>query len=90
MINKANIIYLSLIKCQKVIHSILIAKLYKIVNGFDIKAIIKTIMRMILGLAISLILCIDLKSLYNYFIKLGITQENQLIIDMISLRQLYK
>jgi hypothetical protein len=37
-----------------------------------------------------LIICVDLKSLYNCLIKLGIIQEKRLIINIICLCQLYK
>jgi hypothetical protein len=37
-----------------------------------------------------LFLCIDSKSLYNYLVKLRITQKKSLIINFICLQQLYK
>lgn len=66
------------------------AEMYEIVYGFDIKVVIKAIFRKIFGFVISLILCIGLKSLYNYFVKLNIISKKQLMVDAISLYQLYK
>ena len=85
--NKANIIHWSSIKCKRVIHSVLPAELYGMAHGFDIGAVIKATLGKILGLAVLLILCTDLKSLYNCLIKLGTTQEKQLMVDVMSLRQ---
>lgn len=59
-------------------------------HGINIKTVIKATLGKILGLAISLILCLDLKSLYDYLVKLGTTQEKQLIVDVMSLCQSYK
>ena len=59
-------------------------------HRFDIGAVIKVTLGKILGLAIPLILYIDLKSLYNYLVKLGTTQEKRLMVDVMSLRQSYK
>lgn len=60
------------------------------VHGFDIKIVIKVMLKKILRFAILLILYINLKVLYNYLIKLSIIKKKQWIIDMISLYQLYK
>lgn len=74
VINKANIIYWSLIKCKKVTRtSVLAAKLYGIVHGFDIKVVIKAILEKIPRSSIPLILCIKSEFLYNCLVKLGIT-----------------
>ena len=43
IINKANIIYWSLIKCKRVIRSVLVLELYAMAYGFDIGAVIKLI-----------------------------------------------
>lgn len=40
--------------------------------------------------AISLILYTDSKSLYDYLVKLETTQEKQLMVDVMSLSQLYE
>ena len=60
------------------------------VYGFDIKVVIKATLRKILTSTISLILCINSKLLYDCLVKLGTTQEKQLMVDVISLRQSYK
>ena len=54
------------------------------VHRFNIKTVIKTILKKMLGSVILLILSIDLKFLYNYLVKLGTTQKKQLIVDIIS------
>jgi hypothetical protein len=55
-----------------------------------IKAIIKSTVNKILNINLLLIICTDLKSLYNYFIRLSTTQEKRLIINIICLWQAYK
>ena len=51
---------------------------------------IKTTLEKILGSNISLILYTDLKSFYDCLVKLSIIQEEQLMIDMMSLYQSYE
>jgi hypothetical protein len=58
--------------------------------GFNIGATIKAIVKLQLNINLPLILYTDLKSIYEYLIKLGTTQEKRLIINIICLRQLYK
>jgi hypothetical protein len=60
-------------------------KLYIIAHSFDISAFIKFIIDKVLRIELPLILYTNSKSLYNYLIKLGTTQEKQLIIDIICL-----
>ena len=79
-----------MIKCKWVTHNILAAKLYGIAHRFDIGAVTKVTLRRIIKSAVPLILCTNSKFLYNCLVKLGIMKEKQLIIDMISLHQLYK
>lgn len=59
-------------------------------HGFNIGAVIKVIVGKILGLAILILLYIDLKSLYDCLVKLDITQEKQLIVDVMNLHQSYE
>lgn len=56
------------------------------VYRFDIRVVIKAILGKMLKSAVMLILYTNLKSLYNYLVKLGTTQEKLLIVDVISLR----
>jgi hypothetical protein len=47
-------------------------KLYGIIYSFDIRALIKAIVDKILGIKLLLVIYINLKLLYEYFIKLKI------------------
>jgi hypothetical protein len=58
--------------------------------GFDIGALVKSTIDKVLGIDLPLVLCTNSKSLYECLVKLGITQEKRLIIDIICLRQAYK
>ena len=84
-IKKANIIYWFLTKYKRVIRSVLAIKLYRIAYGFNIAAVIKSTIDKILFITIPLILCTDLKLLFNYLVRLSTTQEKYLIIDIICL-----
>ena len=57
---------------------------------FDIGAIIKLTINLVLNIIIPFIICTDLKFLYNCLIRLSTTQKKRLIVDFIYLRQLYK
>jgi hypothetical protein len=65
---------------------VLASKLYAIAHGFDINASIKSTIDKVLGIELPLVLCTDSKSLYDYLVKLGTTQEKRLIIDIMCLR----
>lgn len=88
--SKANIIYWFLIKYKRVTCSVLAFELYRMAHGFDIGAVIKTIIEKIFRSAVLLILCTNSKSLYNCLVRLGTTKEQQLMVDVISLHQSYK
>src|SRR6266536_5974551 len=89
--NKANILHWSLIKCKRVTRSVLALELYRIAHGFDVGATIKSTIEKILRIdTLLLILYTDSKSLYNCLVKLGTTQEKQLIVDLICLQQSYE
>jgi hypothetical protein len=58
--------------------------------GFNAGAAIKSTIKAILYIRLPLILYTDSKSLYDYLVKLGTTQEKRLIVDLMCLRQSYK
>jgi hypothetical protein len=87
----ANILHWSSIKYKQVTRSVLASELYALAHGFNIGAAIKSTIQKILQLEqLPLVLCTDSKSLYNYLVKLGITQGKRLIVDLIYLRQAYE
>ena len=57
---------------------------------FNIRATIKLIINLVLNITIPFIICTDLKSLYNYLVRLSITQEKKLMVNFICLYQSYK
>ncbi len=90
--HETNVIYWSFIKCKRIIKNVLTTELYVIINDFDVDSVIKSTIEQILKLnnSLSLILCINLKSLYDCLIKLDIINEKRLIIDLFYLKQSYK
>ena len=87
----ANILHWSSIKCKRVTRSVLASELYALAHGFDIAAVIKSTIQKILQLEqLPLVLCTDLKSLYDCLVKLGTTQEKRLMVDLMCLRQAYE
>ncbi|EED13482.1 hypothetical protein TSTA_097380 [Talaromyces stipitatus ATCC 10500] len=91
-VNNENIVHWSLIKCKRVIRSVLASKLYAMVHGFDSAASIKSTTTQLLHLTkpLPLVICTDSKSLYECLVKLGTTQEKRLMIDLMYLRQSYE
>ena len=90
IINKANIVYQSLIKYKRVTRSVLALELYVMAHRFNIGAVIKLTVKQLLQIKLPLVLYTNSKSLYEYLVKLGTTQEKRLIIDIICLCQSYK
>jgi hypothetical protein len=87
---RANILYWSSTKCKRVTRSVLASELYGIAHGFDIGALVKSIINQAIEMGILLVIYTDSKSLYKCLVKLGTTQEKRLIIDVMYLRQVYK
>jgi hypothetical protein len=86
----ANIVHWSSIKCKRVTRSVLAAELYALAHDFDLDAALKATLSAILDRFVSLILCIDSKSLYDCLIKFDTTQKKRLMINVMSLRQSYE
>ncbi|KAF1976219.1 hypothetical protein BU23DRAFT_578608 [Bimuria novae-zelandiae CBS 107.79] len=70
-----NIIHYSLIKCKRIIRSVLASKIYGMI-----------ITERLSLPAVPLVICIDSYSLYECLVKLGTTKEKRLIIDIMALR----
>jgi len=60
------------------------------VHGFDMAHLVKTTLDLILSKDVPLVVCTDSKSLYNCLVKLGITYEKRLMIDVMCMREAYK
>jgi hypothetical protein len=58
--------------------------------SFNIGVLVKSIINKVLEIELLLVVYIDSKLLYKYFIKLGTTREKYLIINIIYLYQVYK
>jgi cytochrome c oxidase subunit IV len=89
-INIVNILHWSSIKCKRVTRSVLVVELYAMVHDFDVNSVLKAILTKMLDVLIFLILVTDSKSLYDCLVRLGITVEKRLMIDVMTLRQSYE
>jgi hypothetical protein len=58
--------------------------------SFNMGGLVKSIINKALEIEVPLAIYIDSKSLYECLVKLGITREKRLIIDVICLRQAYE
>ena len=86
----ANIIHWSSTKCKRVTRSVLASELYGMAHGFNIGALVKSIINKVLEMELLLVVYTNLKLLYKYLVKLGTTREKRLIINVICLRQAYE
>ena len=89
-----NIVHWSLTKCKRITRSVLASEIYGMANGVDIGFIIAAIVSMILRQLslppVPLVVCTDSLSLYDCVVKLGITREKRLMIDIMALREMYE
>jgi hypothetical protein len=89
-LNKANIIHWFSTKCKRVIRSVLTTELYVMIHEFDSDSVIKLIIERILNIFLSMILLTDSRSLYDCLVKLEITIEKRLMMNLMYLRQSYE
>jgi hypothetical protein len=91
---KGNLINTSSTKYKHVIRNSLASEIYRIVDSLDLVYIIAATLKIIIDQRnlpeIPIVLYIDSKFLYKYIIKLGITKEKRLMIDIITIRQAYE
>ena len=64
--------------------------MFAIVAGFDSTVIVKSTLESFLPAPPSLTIATDSKSFFDCLIKLGITKEKRLIIDIIALHKAYE
>jgi hypothetical protein len=62
-------------KYRRVTRSVLASELYGMAYGFNMGAVVKSMVNRALEMDLLLVIYIDSKSLYEYLIKLGTTQE---------------
>ena len=90
----SNIIYQSLTKYKRVTYSVLASEIYAIANSINIGITINTIVNIVLAKLsitnIPLIIYTNSLLLYECLVKLSTIKEKQLIINIMSLRQVYK
>ncbi len=89
-INTMNILHWFSIKCKWVTRNVLAIELFAMIHDFDVDSILKAILTKMLNIIISLILVIDSKFLYDCLVRLEITVEKRLMMNVITLRQFYE
>jgi hypothetical protein len=90
----SNIIHWASVKSRRVTRSVLASELYAMSLGFDAAAAIKSTLDQILQPwrqePVPLTVFTDSKSLYDCLVKIGMTREKRLMIDIMCLRQAYE
>jgi hypothetical protein len=89
-INTTNILHWSSIKYKRVIRNVLAAELFAMIHDFDVDSILKAILTKMLDILIFLTLVTDSKSLYDCLVRLKITVEKRLMMNVMTLRQWYE
>jgi hypothetical protein len=82
----ANILHWFSIKCKRMTRNVLAVELFAMIHDFDVDSVLKSILIKMLVIDISLILIIDSKFLYDCLIRLDITIEKRLMINVMILR----
>ncbi len=86
----ANILHWLSIKCKRMTRNVLAVELFVMIHDFDVDSILKSTLIKMLVIDIFLILITDSKFLYDCLIRLNITIEKRLMIDVMILRQFYE
>jgi hypothetical protein len=86
----ANILHWFSIKCKRITRSVLTAELFAMIYDFDVDSVLKATLTKMLRIFTSLILIIDLKFLYDCLIRLEITVEKRLMMNVMIRRQCYE
>jgi hypothetical protein len=91
---KGNLIHYSSTKCKRVTRSVLASEIYGMVGGVNIAVAVNTTIKIItdqLGFSHPVIIvCTDSYLLYKCLVKLSITKEKHLMINIMALCQSYK
>jgi hypothetical protein len=91
---KRNLINASSIKYKYITRNNLVSKICKIIDGLDLAYIITATLKIIINqrnlFKIPIVFYINSKFLYEYIIKLGITKEKYLIINIMAIKQTYE
>ncbi|KHJ31072.1 hypothetical protein EV44_g1755 [Erysiphe necator] len=85
-----NIIHYNSIKAKRVVRSVLNAELQGLPLGFDMGACIKKTYEKIFKKNIPLVVYTDSKSLYDCVIRLGMTLDKRMMIDVMVIRDAYE
>lgn len=85
-----NIVHYNSIKAKRVVRSVLNAELQGLLLGFDIGACIKKTYEILFNRYIPLTVYTDSKSLYDCVIRLGMTLEKRMMIDVMVIRDAYE
>ncbi len=89
-INTTNILHWFSIKCKRITRSVLAIEFFAMIHDFDVDSILKAISTKMLDTFILLIFVIDSKSLYDCLVRLEITVEKRLMMNVMILRQSYE
>jgi len=85
-----NIIHWTFIKYKRVVHSVLVVKLYTMIHGFDLVIVIKAAINNMLKQPIPLIIYTDSKSFYNNLVLLNTITKKRFLIDLKVLYESYE